>query len=81
MKRILFIVVLFINNVLILSGIRAVAGFPVIPYDYLQNGNFVFVTANDEYPIYTRFGIDQFLIYASPDEIAEIDAGTFVVSS
>ena len=64
-------VTLFINNVLILSGVRAVSGYPIIPYPYLENGNFTFVTMNDEYPNYTQFGITQTLVFGSQ---AEIDA-------
>lgn len=70
---------IYINNVLTVAGSRAVAGFPIIPSQYLANGNFVVVTANEEYPNYLRFGIDQYLIYASPQEIIEIQNGTFVV--
>ncbi len=68
-----------INNVITVTGIRAVNGFPIIPSEYLSLANFTIVTDNDEYPNYLRFGIDQFLIYASADEIAQIQAGTFVV--
>lgn len=72
---------LFINNVLTVSGVRLVPGFPIIASPYLTQGNFILITSNDEYPYWTRFGIDQFLIYASQTELAEIDAGTFVISS
>lgn len=64
------------DNVAIVTGSRAVAGYPIIPYDYLEDGNFVIVTANDEYPDYTQFGISQFLIYATQAEISSLRAGT-----
>lgn len=57
------------NNVVIVSGIRAVAGFPLIPSLYLEDGNFTVITENDEYPDWRQFGITQFLIYASPTEL------------
>ena len=73
-------VTISINNVLTVSGIRAVNGFPLIPSKYLSLANFTIITDNDEYPNYLRFGIDQFLIYASAEEMAQIAAGTFVVT-
>lgn len=58
-----------INNVIIITGIRAIAHFPIIPFRYLENGNFIFRTMNDEYPDWRQFGINQFLIYFSETEI------------
>lgn len=58
----------------IVSNTRAVPGFPIIPYRYLEDGNFTFITANDEYPIYELFGINQFLIYASEQELEDFRA-------
>lgn len=63
---------IFRNNELVISGQRIVAGFPIIPYLYLENGNFVLLTMNEDYPDYTQFGITQFLIFANQ---AEIEAG------
>lgn len=57
------------NNIVIVSGMRAVAGTPLIPYSYLESGNFIFVTQNDEYPNWNYFGINQYLIYASQAEL------------
>jgi len=72
---------LFINNVLILSSARLVSGFPIIPTQYQENGNFIITTMNDELPDYNQFQITQYLIYASPAEITTINAGTFVNNS
>lgn len=58
-----------INNTLILTSQRCVPGTPLIPYEYLTNGNFIFITNNDEYPDYLQFQITQYLIYASQDEL------------
>lgn len=65
---------LSINEVIILLGIRLIPNYPVIVSEYAQNGNFILQTANDEYPDYTRFGVDQFLIYANPTELEAINA-------
>jgi len=62
----------YINNVLVISGQRLVAGYPMIPYRYLQNGNFILTTMNNELPYYPQFNISQFLIYASATEIASL---------
>jgi hypothetical protein len=64
---------LAINNVVTLSGQRIVPNWPIIPYRYLENGNFILQTENQEYPDYTRFGVDQYLIYASQDEIEALN--------
>lgn len=66
-----------INDVFIVRGCRAVAGYPIIPSLYLENGNFVIVTDNGDLPDYNLFQISQFLIYASPEELAMIDSGDF----
>lgn len=63
------------DNTLILSGQRVVANFPIIPYGYLENGNFIFDTFNDDLPYYTQFGITQSLIYASALELSTLRAG------
>ncbi len=64
------------DNVTILQGQRLVAGFPVIPYGYLEDGNFVMITEDDEYPDYNKFGVDQYLMFATSAELAEIRSGT-----
>jgi len=63
-----------INNVIILSGSRIVAGFPIIPYRYLENGNFAITTLNGDLPYYTQFGITQNLIYASASDLEALRA-------
>lgn len=64
-----------IDGVTILTGQRIVAGTPLIPYEYLQVGNFMLITANEQLPDYTLFNSTQFLVYASPDEIAAFISG------
>jgi len=64
------------DNIEIIKGARMVAGYPVIPYEYLEDGNFFMLTADDELPNYTQFGDDQFLFYVTAEEIGELRAGT-----
>lgn len=60
------------DGVLLLSGYRAVAGEPLIPYRYLQTANFVFLTASDEMPEWSLFGVSQVLVYLSAGEVAAL---------
>jgi len=62
------------NNVAIVTGMRAVPGFPLIPAKYLENGNFIFSTQNDDYPDWNQFGITQYLIFASESELQTLRA-------
>lgn len=64
------------DGVAIVTGQRVVAGLPVIPYRYLEKGNFLFLTEDDELPYWEEFGITQFLIYASPAELEVLYGGT-----
>ena len=66
---------LSINGTPVLTTMRLVAGAPVIPYNYLMNGNFLISTLNDDLPYYTQFGLTQFLIYITPEELAAAASG------
>lgn len=57
------------NNVDIIDNVRCVAGTPLLPYLYLEDGNFIFVTAQFQLPDYTKFNVTQSLIYLSQAEI------------
>jgi hypothetical protein len=63
-----------INNVVIVTGMRALPDFPIIPSRYLENGNFLVSTMGDEYPDWRQFGITQSLIYVSQSELDTIRA-------
>lgn len=63
------------DNTVIVSNARAVAGQWIIQGEYLEYGNFMFITDNDELPDCTRFGVDQFLMYATADELDEVRNG------
>ncbi|MEY0026207.1 hypothetical protein AB7W40_19685 [Providencia rettgeri] len=51
------------NDAILIQGIRAMPNQPLIPYGYLSgNSNFAFITENDEYPWWEKFGQSQTLI-------------------
>lgn len=58
----------------LVSGMRAVAGSPVIPFDYLWAGwgNFIFTeTREGEAPAWEAFGTTCVLVFSTAAEIAE----------
>jgi hypothetical protein len=69
------------NTVAVVKGVRCVAGFQLLPYQYLEGttGNFTFSTANDELPWWQNFGVDQFLIYATAAEVAAARAANVAI--
>lgn len=60
------------DGVTLIQNHRAVSGGFLIPYKYLENGNFVFITQNYEYPYYDGFGVSQYLFYVSQSELETI---------
>jgi len=60
------------DGVILVENVRAVGAYPVLPYRYLEenNGNFMFLTANNLLPNYTQFNLTQSLLYFSPAELA-----------
>jgi len=63
------------DNEVLISNVRAVCGVGLLPYRYLEEGNFFIDTLDDELPDYTKFGISQSLIYVTQAELAAIRAG------
>ena len=63
-----------LNGTGVIDNARCVANGLIIPYRYLENGNFFFSTANQELPDYTKFNISQSLIYLSPSDLLAIHA-------
>jgi len=57
------------NNVVLQKGIRVVSGYPLLPYRYQEDGNFIFLTRDGDYPDYLQFGVTQYLVYYSQAEI------------
>lgn len=64
------------DGVELLRGSRALAGEGLIPFAYLQTGNFIFVVTGDTMPEYSQFGVSQLLVYLSTAELAAIPAAT-----
>jgi hypothetical protein len=48
----------------------AVAGTPLLPYRHQEAGNFLFTTEDEALPYYDQFGLTQFLVYVTADELA-----------
>lgn len=69
----IMIVDIAVDEVVILRGHRLVAGEPMIPYIYLSEwGNLAIFTENDQLPWWESFGITQFLVFLTPDEISAL---------
>lgn len=69
------------DGVLIKSSVRCCPNVFLIPYKYsTQGGNFIFRCLTDDYPVYTNFGENQFLMYFTDDEIAQITNDVVVES-
>jgi hypothetical protein len=62
------------NGAVLLSGVRALAGEAIIPYAYLADGNFLFLTAADAMPDWRLFGVSQLLVYMTAAEIEALPA-------
>ena len=58
-----------LNGVQLIQNVCAVAGYRIIPYDYLENGNFVLITQSFQVPDYNQFGITQSLVFLEQSEI------------
>jgi hypothetical protein len=61
---------LALNGNTVVENARCVAGSLVIPAQYEEAGNFLFLTANNQLPDYPLFGTTQSLIYASAVDLA-----------
>lgn len=60
------------DDVALLTGARIVAGTAILPYKYQEQGNFIITTLDGELPDYTKFGVSQFLLYLSIEEMEAI---------
>lgn len=63
------------DGVMIASNTRLVADGLVLPYrhQWFGFGNFFFSTEDEEMPYYPSFGVTQFMVFVTPEELA--DAG------
>lgn len=61
----------------VVSGQRAVAGQLVLPFlvDEGGDGNFMFLTQDDDLPAYLKFNSTQSFLYATNDELAAVRDG------
>lgn len=61
------------DGVDIVRGARVVNGSLLIPsqYQYYNGGNFAIISSSEDIPYYDQFGITQFLIYYTADEMRE----------
>lgn len=62
------------DNIKLLDNVRITSGAPIIPYIYLEQGNFAIVNENEDLIYYDKFGVSQFLVYASTAELLELRA-------
>lgn len=60
------------DDVQIVSSIRVTAGTPLLPYRYQEAGNFIMTTDAEAIPYWDQFGVTQFLVYLSDDELAAL---------
>lgn len=63
------------DGVTIVSNRRAVAGVPVIPAEYLEQGNFLIATTGEELPYYTGFEGSDAFIYLTSEELEDVRSG------
>lgn len=61
-----------IDLVPVITGHRVGAGIPFLPYKYIEEGNFMIITENDELPYWDKFGDTQTMFYIDADEIEAI---------
>ena len=63
------------NNVVITRGQRIVAGTPLIPYRYLEDGNFILTTEDNDLPDYNKFSDTQNLLYFGSADLEVLSSG------
>ena len=63
------------NDDLLVSNILCVAGTPLLPFVYVEKGNFIFSMANEGMPLWQDFGTTTFLFYMSEEEVGVARAG------
>lgn len=59
------------DDVVLFRGLVAKTGTPLIPYRYLELGNFVFITDGEVEPYFELFNVSQQLVYLT---LAEVEA-------
>ena len=61
------------ENKVLISGFLCVPHVRLIPYRYDSKGNFIFISDNDEYPTYKKFGASQFLYFLDENDLKRIN--------
>jgi hypothetical protein len=62
-------ITLVLNGTTLIQNLRCVVGSFVIPSQYEESGNFLFLTSDNDLPDYTQFGTTQSFIYVSAAEL------------
>lgn len=66
----IMLITLTVDDVPLLTNAKCFANQPLILYSYLaQKGNFIWITADNNYPYYTDFNSTCFLYYVSAEEM------------
>ena len=63
------------DEAIVVSGVRALPGEFLIPFVYLETGNFMFVTEGDELPSGPMLGRGQELYYFDAAEMVDLRNG------
>lgn len=58
------------DGVVLVSNVRVSAGTPLLPYLYQESGNFLVTVDGEALPYWDQFGVTQFLVYLTADELA-----------
>lgn len=54
----------------LIENVRVTAGTPLLPYRHQEDGNFLITVEGEALPYFDQFGITQFLIYLTAEELA-----------
>jgi hypothetical protein len=60
------------DGVVLLEASRVLAGEPLIPYKWMEGGNFILTTEDDELPDWQQFGVTQTLVYLTVAEVGAL---------
>lgn len=63
------------NNTYLVRGLMMKGETPLIPYRYMEEGNFIITTDGEFEPYYDQFGVSQKLIYLTVAEVEEARNG------
>ena len=58
------------DNVALVSNVRVTGGTPLLPHRYQESGNFIVTVEGEALPYWDQFGVTQFLVYVTAEELA-----------